>query len=659
MFSDKSAPSSDLYRQLVDGVPDAVVAVDSKGVIVLVNRQVESTFGYLRAELVGQPVEVLLPERFRERHHGHRASFAAAPTVRSMGSGLLLTARRKDGSEVPVEISLGPIETPEGRLTAATIRDVTERRRIEEETRRISWYLRCAVESIGDAFALVDEHDRLVIVNSAARGLFERPLSGGIMGRAFTEVIHASVQAGTFDLRGEPAGVLEARWLAYHRKPEGSLELRTASGRVLRLSGRRTAEGGAVMLIADVSDDMALADELRRAWSTAEAANAAKSEFLASMSHELRTPLNAVLGFAQLLQRDKKTPLTDRQQERIAHVLRGGEHLLKLIDEVLDLSRIEAGRVTISKEPVALPLVLEEVRASLEPMAARQGVTLGTDALPPGLPSVLADRTRLSQVLMNFGSNAIKYGKDGGHAVFHVEQRGARLRVSVRDDGIGVPASHREKLFEPFQRAGQETGPIEGTGIGLAISKRLAELMGGAVGFESQPGSGSEFWVEVPVHDTPTMSAVVPSTSASTSPLGSEDDGPRHLVVYVEDNPSNIAFMRALLEELPRLELITAPSAEIGIELVRARQPAVVIMDLNLPGMSGIEATRRLAAWPETRAIPVIALTAAAMTRDTERAVGAGFYRYLTKPVKLDELTSVLEAIVAPATEAGQAASAS
>jgi len=477
MFSDEVP--TELYRQLVDGVPDAVVVVAATGTIVLVNRQAETMFDYPRAELIGKSIELLVPTRFAERHVHHRTAFAQAPSVRSMGSGLELMARRRDGSDIPVEISLGPIETPSGRLTAATIRDVRERRKLEEESRRKSFYLQSAVESIAEAFTLVDEHDKVVVVNSAARELFHVALTGPADARTFGDIIAECLGSGLFDTANETRDQLAKRWFDYHRAPVGTLEITTASGMALRVSERRTAEGGAVMLVADVTSDMAQADELRRARAQADLANAAKSEFLASMSHELRTPLNAVLGFTQLLQRDRKAPLTERQQERLAHVMQGGEHLLKLIDEVLDLARIEAGRVSISPEPVDIGDVLTEVRSSLEPLAARANIMLLAEQVPADLRPVRADRTRLAQILMNFGSNAIKYGRPGGRAVFSVASRGDVVRVSLRDDGIGIAEAHRARIFEPFQRAGQETGPIEGTGIGLTISKRLAQLMGG------------------------------------------------------------------------------------------------------------------------------------------------------------------------------------
>ena len=633
------------YRELIDSAPDGFVVVGPDGAIILVNIQAETMFGYPRSELLGQQVELLIPHRFRAKHPQHVSKYAHEPRTRPMGSGLELMGRRRDATEFPVEISLSPIRTSKGVFVSAAIRDVSDRKRIEAEARRANAFLLSAVDSIQDAFVLYDEEDRIVLVNSTFREMLGRTLQGPIVGRLFTELVDRSIADNVFDLGDETPAEFRARWCAYHQLPNGALEVRTRTGRVLRIVDRPTAEHGTVSVMLDMTEERLRADELRRARETAEAASAAKSEFLASMSHELRTPLNAVLGFAQLLQRDKKQPLSERQLERIEHVLRGGEHLLKLIDEVLDLSRIEAGGVTISAEPVTLPDVLHEVMTTLEPMAQRAGVSVAVSVLPTSLAPVIADRTRLAQILMNFGSNAIKYNRSGGHVRFEVARGSESVRITVVDDGIGIPPDKRAKIFEPFHRAGQETGPIQGTGIGLAISKRLAELMKGRVGFESEAAKGSAFWVEVPVDQVGAAMPTAPhvETSADSTLVTAV---PRHKVVYVEDNPSNIAFMRELMADLPGIELLTAPTAEIGIELVRAHHPELVIMDINLPGMSGFDAAKQLAGLPETKSIPIIALTAAAFVRDQARAQDVGFYRYLTKPVKVDELTAVLEEIL-------------
>jgi PAS domain S-box-containing protein len=633
------------FHALVDAAPDGVIVCTAEGRIVLVNAEAERMFGYARHALIGQPIDVLVPDRARGQHAHHVASFTRAPRLRPMGVGLELTGRRADGSELPVEISLSPIETGHGLLITAGIRDVSARRALERDNRRANAYLLSAVDSVRDAFALYDEHDRVLMVNSAARQLLGAALGGAIVGVAFPELLDRALRAGVFDFSNESREALYARWLAYHRAPAGALEVRTGTGRYLRVVASKTAEHGTVSTIADVTDDVLRAEELRASREAALAASAAKSEFLASMSHELRTPLNAILGFAQLLERDRKQPLTDRQLERLRHVLSGGEHLARLIDDVLDLSRIESGRVMVSLEPVDVGEVLREVVSTLEPMASRAGIALGA-APAVAAPRVVADRTRLAQILMNFGSNAIKYGRPAGSVRVEIAQPApATVRVTVIDDGIGIPADQQAKVFEPFQRAGQETGPIEGTGIGLTIAKRLADLMHGRVGFASEVGRGSAFWVELGVHRGTTAELSAPAAGADRSPLAGP--GARHTVVYVEDNPSNIAFMREVMADLDRIELITAPNAELGLELIRAHRPRAVIMDINLPGMSGFDAVQRLRGWPDTRDIPVVGLSAAALLTDTARAREIGFYRYLTKPVKVAELTHVLEELLA------------
>jgi PAS domain S-box-containing protein len=636
----------ELAQQLLDAAPDAIVVVDASGFIVLANVRTEALFGYARAELLGRKIETLVPERFRGDHVKHRSEFATKPKLRPMGSGLELFGLKRDGSEFFVEISLSPLQTKQGMLSSASIRDISDRKQTELRIHRVQEHLLSAVESIQGGFAIFDSHDRLVLCNSSCREMLGRPIAGDIIGRGFAEVMRTNLAEGTFELGDVSLPDLEAKWAEYHRAPAGGFDLRTHDRRNLRMVERRTLEGGTVLTLWDVTDDVEREEELRAARAASEAANSAKSEFLASMSHELRTPLNAILGFAQLLQRDKKAPLPERHLERVDHVLRGGEHLLRLIDDVLDLSRVEAGRVTVSLEPIDLAETLLDVQTTLNPLAARAGIELSVAPIAAGVPMIIADRVRFKQVLMNFGSNAIKYGRKNGKAVFKALFADGVARISVQDDGIGIPLDKHDKIFQPLQRAGQETGPIEGTGIGLAIAKRLAALMEGRVGFSSEAGRGSEFWIELPVQ----------ARAASQAPLASDlprrdeawlepSAGERYLVVYIEDNPSNIAFMKDLLEDFEHVTLLTAPTAEIGIELVRARKPHVVILDIHLPGMSGFEAARLLREWPETHDIPLIALSAAMMVRDAERIQDAGFDYYLTKPVKVDELTAALKTL--------------
>ncbi len=638
--------SGDRHLQILDTAPDAMVVVGPDEKITFVNLQTEKLFGYARSDLLGKSLSILLPERVRSAHGGHVARYFSQPGTRPMGSGLELFGRRADGTEMAIEVSLSPVSTEDGTLVSAAIRDITERKRIQAIARLNADRLASAVESIQDAFALFDAGDCLVLCNSVYRGLLGDSATGQLVGKTYGELLTAWLGDLEFLDETERERFHEER-RARRREPTTTFDVRTRDGRSLRVSDRRTAEGGVVTTIWDLTEEVRNAEELRQARKAAEAGSAAKSEFLSSMSHELRTPLNAILGFAQLLQRDKKEPLSERHTRRVEQILKGGEHLLRLIDDILDLSRIEAGGVSISTEPVTVLEVLEEVKTTLEPTAARTSIRIQIAPFPEEVPAIAADRTRFAQILMNYGSNAIKYNRLGGTVTFTLSvQSTNRVRVTVADTGMGIAAEKQDKVFQPFQRAGQETGPIEGTGIGLAITKRLAELMAGSVGFQSLPSEGSEFWVEMPAHASGEHSI---ARSAQTEGILRLEGARRGVVLYVEDNPANVTFMQDLLSNFDAIELVTAPTAEMGVELARGRRrPKVIIMDINLPGMSGIDALRVLREWPETREIPVIALTAAASERDRQRGERAGFYRYLTKPVKVAELEAALEALLAP-----------
>jgi PAS domain S-box-containing protein len=640
-----SVRSEARYSQLLDTAPDAIVVVGADGRIDLVNVRTENLFGYARAELVGEHLDVLIPERFRRGHGAHLARFFANPGARPMGSRLELFGRRKDGTELPIEVSLSPLQTEEGQTVSAAIRDITERKQMEASAKLLAERLANAVESIQDAFALFDDRDRLVLCNSVYRRFIGESLPGPVVGQPYETLLDAWIGDVAFTDDSERVHFRRERLTRRRHDQTTTFDLRMRDGRSLRVVDRRTAEGGIVKTIWDLTEDVHLAEELSKARAAAEAASRAKSDFLSSMSHELRTPLNAILGFAQLLHRDKKEPLSLRHKERVEQILKGGEHLLRLVDDILDLSRIEAGGVSISIEPVRVAEVLHEVTTTLDTMATRQGIHVEIGPVSAELPLVSADRTRFSQILMNFGTNAIKYNRPSGTVTFTVSvPRAESVRVTVRDTGMGIPAEKQDKLFQPFQRAGQETGPIEGTGIGLVITKRLAELMHGEVGFRSIPGEGSDFWVDMPIHRSQERSSLPPPVRVAHSDrLAGEG---RRLILYVEDNPANVTFMKDLVSAFENVELLTAPTAELGVELARGRLPEVILMDINLPGMSGLDALRALQAIPETKDIPVIALTAAASERDKQRGVQAGFYRYITKPVKVDELLGALEALL-------------
>jgi PAS domain S-box-containing protein len=412
---------------------------------------------------------------------------------------------------------------------------------------------------------------------------------------------------------------------------------------------------GAVLVFRDVTMEHAAQRavhetniELNSARIFAEKANLAKSEFLSSMSHELRTPLNAILGFAQLM--DSASPAPSQPQKRnIDQILKAGWYLLELINEVLDLALIESGKATMSRESVSLVEVMLECRAMIEPQAQKRGITM-TFPRFTGPCYVSADRTRVKQVLINLLFNAVKYNQpQGSVAVECVLTSSTILRISVRDTGVGLDANQMSQLFQPFNRLGRETSIEEGTGIGLMVTKRLVELMGGTIGVTSTVGVGSLFWVELAVASAPLLEPFHVAQVAPSLQSRSLDSAPLRTVLYVEDNPANLELVEQLIARRPDLRLLAAADGTLGVEFARVYLPQVILMDINLPGISGLEAMRMLRADPATSHIPVIALSANAVPRDITAALEAGFLSYLTKPIKVNQFMEALDAALAVA----------
>ncbi|HEY0487939.1 MAG TPA: ATP-binding protein [Telluria sp.] len=386
--------------------------------------------------------------------------------------------------------------------------------------------------------------------------------------------------------------------------------------------------------------------ELELAMDEARQANQAKSAFLSAMSHELRTPLNAILGFAQILTSDALPSTLPQKKEFAGHILKSGRHLLTLINEILDLAKIEAGAVNLSIEPVALGEVLDECRTMIEPAAAQRGIgVLFPDA---GAAVVEADRTRLKQVLLNLLSNAVKYNRDGGAVMVALGfDRAGTVRISVQDTGAGMRPDQLDLLFQPFNRLGQENSGHEGTGIGLVVTRRLVDLMKGTIGVSSQAGVGSVFWIELPLTEPHALGAIVGAAPPQAAAHGVADTGARRTVLYVEDNPANLKLVEEIVRFRSDLRLISAQDGHLGIEMARRHAPDLILMDINLPMVNGVEAMRMLRNDPRTSHIPVIALTANAMPRDIERGIAAGFFRYLTKPINIDEFTDAVDSTLA------------
>lgn len=401
-------------------------------------------------------------------------------------------------------------------------------------------------------------------------------------------------------------------------------------------TARKLVEAERAQLYKALQDKNA---ELESAKAVAEKANLAKSNFLSSMSHELRTPLNAILGFAQLLESGAPAP-TATQIVRLHQIIKAGWYLLDLINEILDLAVIESGKLSLSLEPLSLSTVLLECEAMIGPQAQQRGIKIIFDKVDPSW-FAHADHTRVKQALINLLSNAIKYNRDHGMVEVKCIATPEHVRISIKDSGAGLPPEKLAKLFQPFNRLGQETGTEEGTGIGLVVTKQLVELMGGSIGVESTVGVGSEFWIEL-VRDVMPQLAAEHVMSAELAPHAQGNVALRTLL-YVEDNPANLMLVEQIIEGIPHVRMLSARDATLGIALARAHLPEVILMDINLPGLSGIQALKILRDDPATAHIPVLAISANAMPRDIQKGMEAGFFSYLTKPIKVNEFMNALD----------------
>ena len=399
---------------------------------------------------------------------------------------------------------------------------------------------------------------------------------------------------------------------------------------------------GYLLIGADNSVRKQAEIELQSAMASAEKANLAKSDFLSNMSHELRTPLSAVLGFAQLMESGSPPP-TASQQRSIGQILKAGWYLLDLINEVLDLALIESGKLSLSMEPVSLSEVMQECKNMVEPEASKHSISVSFPIFNAPY-FVEVDRTRLKQAVINLLSNAIKYNRVGGTVeVSCREASPGRIRICVEDSGDGLCQEEIAQLFQPFNRLGQETAGKEGTGIGLVTAKRLIELMDGTIGVSSTVGKGSVFWLEVSQTDVrqPVVDAV---GFVATTPAASDNTAPLRSVLYVEDNPANLMLVEDLIARRPDIAFLSATDGSKGVEIARSSLPDMILMDINLPGISGIQALKILREDAATAHIPVVALSANAIPRDIKKGMEAGFFRYLTKPIKVDEFMATLDA---------------
>ena len=530
--------------------------------------------------------------------------------------------------------------------------DVTERKRAEEERERSRTAMEAAqrLAHIG-SFERTYEPDALYWTPEMYHICGLDPDGPPITYARFLQFVHPA----------DRPRVQRALEKSVRNRQRGySLEYRVVrpdgTERNLAASGEFTyAEDGRPLKLIGSAQDITVQKRiqaaLERAKQEAESASRAKTEFLSSMSHELRTPMNAVLGYAQLLLQNRKEPVTPRQRRQINQILKSGQHLLSLINDILDLSRIEAGRIDLDLKDLSLDGIIGECLGLVESLAERNKVTIYRPYQDKASPVVRSDDVRLKQALLNLLSNSIKFNRAGGSVSVDVEERrDGMVRIAVADTGNGIPVERQAELFEPFSRLDATQRGIEGTGIGLAISKQLIERMGGSIGFTSQPEVGSTFWIDVPSarqSDDITTADAIDFAPGEAAPVFRISDGAPRKVLYIEDDASNLQLFEEVISHIPNLSLLSSLEAETGIAIARESRPDLIILDINLPGMNGYDALKALKQYKETAGIPVIALSAAAMSKDVQKGLDAGFFSYLTKPFIIDELLSTIDRALA------------
>ncbi|WP_198328246.1 PAS domain S-box protein [Methylovulum psychrotolerans] len=641
------------------------IATDAKGVIQIFNVGAERMLGYAAADVMNKitPADISDPQEVIARAKALSTELETTITPgfealvfkasRGIEDIYELTYIRKDGSRFPAVVSVTALRDAQeaiiGYLLIGT--DNTARKQVEEEQKKLDqrlrdqqFYTRSLIEANIDAIMTTDPAGIITDVNKQMEALTDctrDELIGAPFKNFFTN----------------PERAEAAIHLVLNEKNVTNYELtaRTRNGKETVVSYNATTFydrdrnlQGVFAAARDVTErkllDHALQETniaLELAKSVAEKANLAKSDFLSSMSHELRSPLNAILGFGQLIEAGKP-PLTDSQKASIDQILQAGWYLLELINEILDLTLIDSGKVSLSPEPVSLAEVLGDCQLMIEPQAQKSGIRM----IFPHFDSpcfVKADRTRVKQIFINLLSNAIKYNRPAGEVTVTCDINATQcVRISFRDTGQGLSEEKILQLFQPFNRLGQENGIEEGTGIGLVVSKRLVELMGGDIGVVSAVGVGSVFWVELNVTPEPHSTDGDSEPMAMAQPL-SPDDTRLHTVLCVEDNSANLLLIATLLASRPDIRLLSARDGNRGVEIARHAQPDVILMDINLPGISGIMALEILSQDPLTSYIPVIALSANAMPRDIAKGLEAGFFRYLTKPIRVNEFMNTLD----------------
>ncbi|MAP34491.1 MAG: histidine kinase [Halomonas sp.] len=685
------------------------VRVDRAGNVIAINPFALNLLGYQAEEVVGNNVGMLaFPETAEKYNYLISRYFSSDANEQNVGKGREIVVRHKKGHQIPVHLAVNAIHNDRQEFVEflAILTDLSDINEAKHRVNRERRLLQVLHQGITDYQALMSGEQLWTFLMEALRELTDSDyaLIGEVLPTDTTNAlkIHAitdlswsnesrqlmeSLRSG--DMMLTNPGSLLGRVFAYgdvvitddvysHSKrggfPPGHPRINNYLGAPI-FSGDKLIGMFAIAnsqqplsqalldwlqpftdtcallinLYRQMSEREQVTRDLAAARDQAEKANQAKSEFLSSMSHELRTPLNAIIGFSQLLGKGRRDPLSEKQQRQVGQIEKSGQHLLSLINEVLDLARIEAGHMTLSIEPISVEGVIEDACSTLEANIDAASIQLIRHPIDSTW-SASADYTRTKQILLNLLSNAIKYNREHGTITIGVTQQDSELRFSISDTGPGIAPERQEELFEPFNRLDAEYGTIEGTGIGLAITRELVERMSGCIGVDSQPGKGSTFWFTLPVANVAPLTEQTATRTLADAEKAQRD----YRLLYIEDNPTNQRLMEDIIDDFPHVDLQTVNSAELGLEIMRHSPPDLVLMDIHLPGMNGYQALDAIQNDAQLKHINVVALSANAMERDVVHGLAAGFADYLTKPIDIDKLSATLSTYfsAAPATDA-------
>ncbi|QPJ64834.1 MAG: PAS domain S-box protein [Candidatus Nitrohelix vancouverensis] len=675
----------------LNGLVDGLILIDAKGEILSVNNAVEDIFGYNATELIGNNVRMLMPEPDRSKHDQYIKNYLETGKARIIGIGREVLGLRKDGRTFHMELAIALINIESQPHFLGTTRDISQSKILQNSFNRSRNYLQLlyTIASIGNEphemedilkFFLQEicntmdchighfyRYDTISETLDSSRIWYFEDIA------SFMNFKQASERKTFKQGEGLPGRVAQSQRKEFIADISDDNNFPRKS--VARLSNIKGSFGFPVYLnnelfgvaeffmsrplkvdeafenivdnlmiqISKILDLQNFEKELIKAKEDAEKANKAKSEFLSNMSHEFRTPLNAILGFSQLLEIDAAEPLSPAQQVSVNKISSAGAHLLQLINEILDLSRIEAGKLTLSIEPICLNHLVDEALSLIGPMASQHNIAIKNNLQDSNKLFLNADKTRLRQVILNLVSNGVKYNRPGGSLVVNGTLERRVIKISIVDTGPGLTPVEQKAAFQPFNRLGADRKGADGTGIGLPISIRLIEMMGGKLGVNSEPGVGSQFWVELPATGTQDVNTEdkLDSSAKTTINRGEPFD-----MLYIEDNSVNIELIENIMSKYENCQLTSAKEAMKGIHIARTQPVDLILLDINLPDIDGYETFNLLKNDAALEEIPVIAISSNAREEDIQRALDLGFDSYITKPIKIPQFLSELDRIL-------------